>query len=328
MILFSILIFSTKFLDQLILNITYPFLEGSSQGKSVLLFGLLGSILFLYPIFNFKGKIMRKISTINPALNENENYYLKLVIILVMLTYIIGILIEIIIRLKLGVSIFTTFVAMDPNPTSTSITHSHVFKSVLGGLISLTGMHVPTNVHTGSALIHYTSPLSFIVLFTFPITYLLGLISLNQRPNLQKIILAFAITTSLIGMLDGGLFSTPALVGLSGLLGIYAVKKPFSMKDLLKPSFIIILIIILRISIGLLGTNTEYHEVTFIDEKIPVDLNGYNVTSIVHVDDKTIIRITTNQSDKSILNDTVQRSEGKVSGFTLSWDIFSWIMKN
>ncbi|HEX7469038.1 MAG TPA: hypothetical protein VF324_10730, partial [Methanobacterium sp.] len=122
MILLSILIFSTKFLDQLILNITYPFLEGSSQGKSVLLFGLLGSILLLYPIFNFKGKIMRKISTINPALNENENYYLKLVIILVMLTYIIGILIEIIIRLKLGVSIFTTFVAMDPSPTSTSIT--------------------------------------------------------------------------------------------------------------------------------------------------------------------------------------------------------------
>ena len=328
MILLSVLIFSTKFLDQLILNITYPFLEGSSQGKSVLLFGLLGSILLLYPIFNFKGRIMRKISTINPALNENENYYLKLVIILVMLTYIIGILIEIIIRLKLGVSIFTTFVAMDPSPTSTSITHSHVFKSVLGDLISLTGMHVPTNVHTGSALIQYTSPLSFIVLFTFPLTYLLGLISLNQRPNLQKIILAFALTTSLIGMLDGGLFSTPALVGLSGLLGVYAIKKPFSIKDLLKPSIIIVLIIILRISIGLLGTNTEYHEVTFIDEKIPVDLNGYNVTSIVHVGDKTIIRITTNQSDKSILNDTVQRSEGKVSGFTLSWDIFSWIMRN
>ena len=140
MILFSILIFSTKFLDQLILNITYPFLEGSSQGKSVLLFGILGSILLLYPIFNFKGRIMRKISIINPALNENENYYLKFVIILVMLTYIIGILIEIIIRLKLGVSIFTTFVAMDPSPTSTSITHSHVFKSVLGDLISLTGI--------------------------------------------------------------------------------------------------------------------------------------------------------------------------------------------
>ncbi len=85
-------------------------------------------------------RIMRKISIINPALNENENYYLKLVIILVLLTYLIGILIEIIIRLKLGVSIFTTFVAMDPSPTSTSITHSHVFKSVLGDLIGLTGI--------------------------------------------------------------------------------------------------------------------------------------------------------------------------------------------
>ena len=328
MILFSIVIFSTKFLDQLILNITYPFLEGSSEGKSVLLFGIMGSILLLYPLVNFKGKIMQKISSINPALKENGNYYLKLIIIVVLLTYLIGILIEIIIRLKLGVSIFTTFVAMDPSPTSTSITHSHVFKSVLGDLISLSGFHVPNNIHTGSALIHYTSPFSFIVLITFPITYLLGLISLNQRQNLYKIILAFAITTSLIGMLDGGLFSTPALIGISGLLGVYAIKKPFSIKDLLKPSFLIILLIILRISIGLLGTNTEYHEVTFIDEKVPVDLNGYNVTSIDHVGDKTIIRISTDKSDKSILIDMVQRSEGKVSGLTLSWDIFSWISKS
>lgn len=262
MILFSILIFSTKFLDQLVLNITYPFLEGSSEGKSVLLFGILGSILLLYPLFNFNGRIMRKISSLNPSFQGNENKYLKLLIIVVLLTYLLGIIIEIVVRLKLGVSIFTTFVAMDPTPASTSITHSHVFKSVLGDLISVSGFHVPSNIHTGSSLIHYTSPLSFIVLISFPLVYLLGLISLNQRKNRYKVILAFAITTSLIGMLDGGLFSTPALIGLSGLLGVYAIKKPFSPRNLLTPSFLIVLLILLRISIGLLGTNTEYHEVT------------------------------------------------------------------
>lgn len=328
MILFSILIFSTKFLDLLILNITYPFLEGSSEGKSVLLFGLMGSILLLYPLFNFNGRIMQKISSLNPAFNGNGNRYLKLVIIVVLLTYLIGIIIEIIVRLKLGVSIFTTFVAMDPSPASTSITHSHVFKSVLGDLISLSGFHVPGNIHTGTSLIHYTSPVSFIILISFLLTYLLGLISLNQRKNRYKVILTFAITTSLIGMLDGGLFSTPALIGLSGLLGVYAIKKPFSARDLLKPSFLIVILILLRISIGVIGTNTEYHEITFLDEKSPIDFNGYNVTSIDHIGDKTIIRISTDRSDKAILTDMVRRSEGKVSGIIVSWNIFSWVSKN
>lgn len=328
MILFSILIFSTKFLDLLILNITYPFLEGSSEGKSVLLFGLMGSILLLYPLFNFNGRIMQKISSLNPAFNGNGNRYLKLVIIVVLLTYLIGIIIEIIVRLKLGVSIFTTFVAMDPSPASTSITHSHVFKSVLGDLISLSGFHVPGNIHTGTSLIHYTSPISFIILISFLLTYLLGLISLNQRKNRYKVILTFAITTSLIGMLDGGLFSTPALIGLSGLLGVYAIKKPFSARDLLKPSFLIVILILLRITIGIIGTNTEYHEITFLDEKSPIDFNGYNVTSIDHIGDKTIIRISTDRSDKAILTDMVRRSEGKVSGIIVSWNIFSWVSKN
>jgi len=249
MIMFSILIFTTKFLDHLILNITYPFLEGSSEGKSILLFGIMGSILLLYPLFRFNGIIMKKISSLNPSFQGNGNKYLKLLIIVVLLTYLLGIIIEIIIRLKLGVSIFTTFVAMDPSPASTSITHSHVFKSVLGDLISASGFHVPSNIHTGSSLIHYTSPLSFVVLISFPLVYLLGLISLNQRKNRYKVILAFAITTSLIGMLDGGLFSTPALIGLSGLLGVYVIKEPFSRRDFLKPSFLIILLILLRISI-------------------------------------------------------------------------------
>src|SRR5664280_1920103 len=122
MIVFSILIFSTKFLDQLILNITYPFLEGSSEGKSILLFGIMGSFLLLYPLFHFNGIIMEKISSLNPSFQGNGNKYLKLLIIVVLLTYLLGITIEIIIRLKLGVSIFTTFVAMDPSLASTSIT--------------------------------------------------------------------------------------------------------------------------------------------------------------------------------------------------------------
>jgi O-antigen ligase len=325
MILFSILIFTTNFLNVTILNLTYIFLEGSSQGKSVILFGLMGSILLLYPLFRQDGRIMQKVSAWNPSFRNDGRKYLKYTIILVFMTYLLGSLIEIIIRTKLGVSPFTTFVAMNPSPATTSITHSHVFKSVLGDLISLSGFQVPGNIHTGTSLIHYTSPLSFLVLISFPLTYLFGMISLNKRKDRYKVILAFAVTTSLIGMLDGGLFSTPALVGLSCLLGVYAIKEPFSPRDLLKPSVVIILIVILRLSIGIIGSNTDYHDATILDEKNPINLNGYNITKIEVQGNKTIIRISTENSDKTILSDLVNKSEGKADGIFLSWDIFTWV---
>ncbi|MDD3984680.1 MAG: hypothetical protein PHY59_02040 [Methanobacterium sp.] len=328
MILFSIFLFTTRILNHLILNITYPFLEGSSEGKSILFFGIMGSILLLYPLFNLNRYKMQKFINLHPIFKGNTNKYLKLLILIVILTYIVGIIIELIIRSKLGVSIFTTFIAMDPSPTSTSITHSHVFKSVLGDLISILGIHVAGNIHTGSSLIYYTMPISFIILITFPLTYILGLISLNQRKNRYTIILAFAITTTLIGMLDGGLFSTPALIGLSGLLGVLAVKKPFSYKVFLNPSFVIILLIILRLTIGIIGTNIEYHEITFFDEKYPINLEGYSVIDVNYEQNKTIVKISTDRSDKTILAGMVNRSKGNVSGIALSWNIYTWVTKN
>ena len=216
---------------------------------------------------------------------------------------------------------------MDPSPTSTSITHSHVFKSVLGDLISLSEyMFLAICIQSSVDTLHIPPFIHCIINFSTYIFIRFNII--ESTTNRYKLILAFAITTSLIGMLDGGLFSTPALVGLSGLFGVFAIKKPFSLKDLLKPSIFIILLIILRISIGIIGTNIEYHEVTFFDEKIPVDFNGYNVMNIDHVGNETIIKISTDRSDKTILNDMVNRSKGKVSGITLSWNIFSWIFKN
>lgn len=325
MLLFSVLVFSTKFLDSTILQLTYPFLEGSSEGKSVLLFGIMGSLLLLYPLFNCSGRIMQKISSLNNSLVCDGQKYLKLIIILVFLTYIVGIIIEIMIRVKYGVSPFTTFVAMNPSPTSTSITHSHVFKSVLGDLIGLSGLHISGNIHTGSSLISYTSPLSFLILITFPLTYLLGLVSFNHRKNRYKFVLAFAITTALIGMLDGGLFSTPAIVGLAGILGVYYIKQPFSLKNLIKPSLFIVLLIVLRLTIGVLGTHTDYHEITILDEKSQVDLNGYSVTGIEVDGNETRLKISTDRSDKYILTDMVNRSKGKASGIFMSWNIFSWL---
>ena len=327
MILFAVLLTVTNFLDNIILTITYHFLEGSSQGKSIILFTVMGSMLLFYPLFNLNGIIGRRISSINHFLKIEEKKYLKFTIIIVVFTYLFGLLIEVLIRLKLGVSLFTTFVAYNSNSySSTAITHSHVFKSVLGYIIQSLGIHISSGINAGVPLIPYTIPLALIVLITWPLIYIAGIIAVStNEKDLYKVILAFALTLSLIGILDGGIFSTPAIIGLAGLLGIYFIKKPFSPKNLLKPSVIVIFLIILRLSIGLLGTSTEVHEITIINPSDNIDLQGYDVLSVQKEENKTIITVPGNVNDKDLLIDMIRTLKGNCSGFFLSWNILSYV---
>jgi hypothetical protein len=327
MILFAAVLAVTNFLDKIILDITYPFLEGSSQGKSIILFSVMGSLLLLYPLFNLEGIIGKRISSINNLLKYDGKKYLKFTIITIFFTYIFGLLIEVLIRIKLGVPILTTFIAYNSNSYSSSaVAHSHVFKSVLGFIIQSLGIHINTGVNAGVPLIPYTIPLALIVLVTWPLIYIAGIISVsNQERNLYKIILAFVLTLSLIGILDGGLFSTPAIIGLAGLLGIYFIKNPFSARNLLKPSVIIIFLIILRFSLGLLGTNTEVHEITIINPADNIDLQGYDVLNVQKEQNKTIITVPGNINDKVLLTELTKSLKGKCSGFFLSWNILSYV---
>lgn len=327
MIMFAVVLAVTNFLDKIILDITYHFLEGSSQGKSIILFSVMGSLLLLYPLFNLEGIIGKRISSINNLLKYEGKKYLKFTIITIFFTYIFGLLIEVLIRIKLGVPILTTFIAYNSNSYSSSaVAHSHVFKSVLGFIIQSLGIHINTGVNAGVPLIPYTIPLALIVLVTWPLIYIAGIISVsNQEKNLYKIILAFVLTLSLIGILDGGLFSTPAIIGLAGLLGIYFIKKPFSARNLLKPSVIIIFLIILRFSLGLLGTNTEIHEITIINPADNIDLQGYDVLNVQKEQNKTIITVPGNINDKVLLTELTKSLKSKCSGFFLSWNILSYV---
>ena len=324
MILFAIFIYATNLLDHIILSITYPFLEGSSEGKSVILFGVMGSMLLFYPLFRQDGIIANKISKIIPELSLEGQKYLKITIIIIMVTYLFGTFLEIWIRAKFGVSIFTMFVSFGEGASSTSITHSHILKSVLGSFIEFLGIHVPAQINTGVSLAQYFSPVAFAIFVAFPLVYLTGLASLSRREDIYKIILAFGLTISLIGMLDGGLFSTPALFGLLILLSVYFVKKPFSPKYLAKPILIVILLIIIRVSIGLIGTNTEFHEITIIDPSENIDLSGYNVLSVKKEGNKMIVKVPGNTNDKVLLLKLIHDLKGKSSGFFLSWNIYSW----
>jgi hypothetical protein len=327
MIVFAVILAFTNFLDKLILDITYPFLEGSSQGKSIILFSVMGSLLLLYPLFNLKGIIGKRISSLNNLLKYDDKKYLKFTIITIFFTYLFGLLIEVLIRIKLGVPILTTFIAYNSNSYSSSaVAHSHVFKSVLGFIIQSLGIHINTGVNAGVPLIPYTIPLALIVLVTWPLIYLGGIIALsNQERDLYRFILAFVLTLSLIGILDGGLFSTPAIVGLAGLLGLYFIKKPFQLRNLLTPSAIIIFLIILRFSLGLLGTNTEVHEITIINPVDNINLQGYDVLNVQKEQNKTIVTVPGNINDKLLLTELTKSLKGQCSGFFLSWNILSYL---
>lgn len=324
MILFAIFIYATNLLDHVILSITYPFLEGSSEGKSVILFAVMGSMLLLYPLFRQEGFIGKKMSKYVPQLSFESQKYLKITIIIIFITYLFGIFLEIWIRAKFGVSLFTMFVSFGPDASSTSINHSHVLKSVLGSFVEFIGIRVPSQINTGVSLAQYFSPVAFAIFIAFPLVYLTGLASLSRRDDFYKIILAFGVTVSLIGMLDGGLFSVPALFGLLILLSAYYMKKPFKLKYITKPFLIILLLVILRFSISLIGTNTEYHEITIIDPSENIDLNGYNVLSVQKEGNKMIVRVPGNLFDKTLLLNLTNDLKGKCSGFFLSWNIYSW----
>jgi hypothetical protein len=324
-ILFAIFIYATNLLDHVILSITYLFLEGSSEGKSIILFGVMGSMLLFYPLFRQDGFIGNKIAGSFPQLSFESQKYLKITIIIIVLTYLFGMFLEIWIRTKFGVSLFTTFVSFSQNFGSTSITHSHVFKSVLGSLIEFSGIHVPPHINTGVSLAQHFHQAVFVFFIVFPLVYLTGLTSLSQKKDIYKIILAFGLTLSLIGMLDGGLFSAPALFGSLILLSVYYMKKPFSPKYLTKPVLIVLLLIIFRISIGLIGTNTEFHEITILDPSENIDLSRYNVLSIETEGNKMIVKVPGDISNRVLLHKLIEDLKGKCSGFFLSWNIHSYL---
>lgn len=319
MVGFSLLLLAVNYFDNIILELTYPFLMGSSKGKSIIFFMIMGTLLLLsqwIPRSNYLKN--------SKICNKTGNYYLKLLIIIISITYIVGLLIEILIRIKFGVSIFTTFVSTNPSLSTSSIIHSHVYKSMLGMLIGDTGFNIPSNIHTAISISAYVPKFAMLIFAVFPVIYILGLLSLNKRANIQKIILIFAVTTSIIGILDGGLFSTPALVGLAGLLGIYSIKKPFSLRDLIKPSSIIIVLLIIRILISFIGSNPDVYEITLIGEHENIQLEGFNVINEKNVDNNTVITVSSNMNEFSTLNQAFKLLKDKYPLFFVSWDSYSF----
>lgn len=120
-ILLGGVIFATDLLNPIIRPITHLFLMGSSKGKDIMFFGLLGLLLILS-------------QTIPKEIDVTK--YLKISIVIGAVLLILGNLLEVVFRLQMGIKLNTIFCAMSNTMSSTSILHTHLLKSILGEVIT------------------------------------------------------------------------------------------------------------------------------------------------------------------------------------------------
>ena len=337
-------LFITDILNPIIHPITYLFLMGSSKGKDILFFGLMG--LFLISTQLFKD------------LKVDSDKFLKISIILGSITLIAGILLEVLFRYQLGIGLNTIFMTTQKTVSSTSILHTHVLKSIFGELLTKTmGSHIQSGINTGAGLYAYIPDLAKIVIILLPILFFTILLSVRNRKFATTLIGSFSGTCLLIGALDGGLFSTPAIIGICGL--IFTKRNGFCVEihlhnilkdthiacekcqaipphknkknliiELIKrylPFIIVILIILLRLSISVLGANTEYYEVDVINPTDNLELNDFPIENVTVSENKTVYIIDSNYNEMELLNDLKIPLNNSCDYFTQTWNIFSYI---
>jgi hypothetical protein len=275
---------------------------GSSKGKDIIFFGLIALFLILRGLFSKKIKNFPK----------SGNYYLKIAIFVTTLSIILPLSLEVILRLNLGLDIFTIFIIPEPNYATTSLLHSHIFKSIVGDVISSIMTNIPSGIHTGSSLTYYVPWISRVIIIILPVLFLTSFLSLKDRLVPSKILLIFSLTCTLIGILDGNLFATPTIIGIYGILIVFfdemhfdyiflrlfknkkmlncfierskeykLKKKKSKFKTIFKrsvPHLILISIILLRLTLSFACANQEYYEVDLIEPNLD-NLNLNNLSS-------------------------------------------------
>ncbi|MCQ2738297.1 MAG: hypothetical protein MJ224_06780 [archaeon] len=218
MIIIGVVLFFPTPLEYIVRPFTQPILMGSSKGKDILFFVLFGLTLILSTICD-NDKIYLKIKTLNIRDEfKNHNFYLKLSIVLFLILTIIGLILELYLRYSVGTGFNTIFVAANPSLTTTSFLHSHLYKSIFGTILGIFLTNIPAGIHTGSSLAVYTPQIANYLFILIPILYIIMIISLQKRELFSRVILAFAISVGIIGIMDGGFFATPTIAGLYGLL--------------------------------------------------------------------------------------------------------------
>ena len=343
------IIFTSDILNPIIRPVTYLFLMGSSKGKDILFFGLLGLFLII-------PQLIKK--------NYDSEKYLQISMGIGWLLLILGIALEVMFRQQMGIKLNTVFCSMSNTMSSTSILHTHLLKSIIGALISqIMGPFVQSNIHTSVGLYQYVPSFGFIVILLIPALFVTLILAIKNRPWLTRFLLAFFSSCLIIGAIDGGLFGTPALVGIFGLYLVY--RNGFYMnyilyKYLLKDKnslekneeiqpvyrnrgfkewryiinrfliwFAVIGIIILRMSVGMAGAETDYYTVDVVNPADNIDLGDINSKVIEkknHHDSHTITyHIDHNYNEMELINDLKIPLNHSCEYYTVTWNIYSYL---
>lgn len=347
-ILIASVIFLTNILNPIIRPITYLFLMGSSKGKDIMLFGLIGLFLIL------SQAIKKEI---------NIEKYFKVSMLLGWVLLALGILLEILFRLQMGIKLNTIFCSMSNTMSSTSILHTHLLKSILGEILSqIIGPFIQNDINTGVGLYSYVPSIGFLIILIIPILFITLVLASQKRAWPTNILFAFFSSCLLIGAIDGGLFATPAIVGICGLYLIYIngyyinsiigwllkdqkliennefrepkYKRPVykDIKFLFKRSSFIILvffIIFLRFTIAFAGAEPDYYTVDIVNPSDDIDLGNISV-EVVNFDkntnsNKLTYRIDPSYNEMELLNDLKIPLNNSCEYYTVSWNIYSYL---
>ncbi|MCQ2971280.1 MAG: hypothetical protein MJ226_06835 [archaeon] len=333
-------IFVSDLLNPLIRPVTHLFLMGSSKGKDIIFFGLLGLLLILSQV------IPRKI---------DATRYLKISIVIGFVLLVFGNLLEVVFRLQMGIKLNTVFCSMSSTMSSTSILHTHLLKSILGEVLTkIIGPFIQSNINTGVGLYSYVPDISFLVVLIIPILFITLILANQKRPWFTNFLIAFFSSCLLIGSFDGGLWATPSLVGLLGLWIVYRngyylnlhLGKIIKDKKLLKaneniqpsyrniglseakylfnrflPILIILIVIALRFTVAFAGAEPDYYTVEIVNMTDNVDFGDIPIEKIsnetYHVD--------SNYNEMELINDLKVPLNNSCKYYTVSWNAYSYL---
>ena len=338
-ILIAGIIFITDILNPLIRPITYLFLMGSSKGKDIMFFTLLG-------IFLITSQLIK---------NDIDNKkFLKISIIIGLILLISGIALEIIFRSQMGIALNTVFCSMTDKMSSTSILHTHTLKAILGKiLVNTIGPFIQTEINTGAGLYPYIPPIADLVIILVPIFFIFLILANQKRTWAITIILSFFSACFIIGPLDGGLFATPSIVGLCGTYFIYRnehyvnrilgnIFKDDSLIEYAKehppsyenkgythiqylfqwsfPYLLVGFIILLRLTVCFAGAEPDYYTVEIMN---PADNIEFGEIPMEKIDNNTY-HVNPSYNEMDLINDLKLPLKDKCEYYTVSWNIYSY----
>ena len=347
-ILLAGIIFLTDFLNPIIRPVTYLFLMGSSKGKDIIFFGLLGLFLILSQV------IKKKIDTTK---------YLKVSMITGGVLLILGIFLEVLFRMQMGIKLNTVFCSMTNGMSSTSILHTHLIKSILGAVLTqIMGPFIQSGINTGVGLYAYVPSFAFLVILLIPILFVAIVLASQKRPWFTNFLLAFFSSCLIIGIVDGGMFATPSYVGILGLYLVYRngyymnyiVGKVLKDDSLLEENelnqpvyrnrgfsqkrfvfnrlgiyFFVILVILLRFTVAFAGAEPDYYTVDIVNPSEDIDLGNISVEVIDNEHDnktnKTTYHIDPQYNEMKLINDLRAPLDNSCEYYTVSWNIYSYL---